>query len=79
MSKVVLDPLSYSAAIPSLAISADFNCTFTEFKKLLDDSKLDHALATLVSLVLTAWSNNNLFLFVKLVFLLILCFFFPPE
>ena len=53
-SSVVLDPLSYSAAIPSFAIWAALTCTFTEFKKLLEDSKLDHALATFVSLVLTA-------------------------
>ena len=32
-SKVVLEPLSYSAAIPSLAISAAFTWTLTEFKK----------------------------------------------
>ena len=46
-SKVVLEPLSYSAAIPSLAISAAFTWTLTEFKKLSEDSRVDHALATL--------------------------------
>jgi len=71
-SNVVLDPLSYSAAIPSLAIWADLSWTLTEFKKLLDDSRLDHAVATLVSLVLTTSSNNNLFLVVKFKFLLII-------
>ena len=78
-SKVVLDPLSYSAAIPSLAISAAFTWTLTEFKKLSEDSRLDHALATFVSFVLTASSKSNLFLAVKFEFLLIVDLFFPPE
>ena len=78
-SRVVLDPLSYSAAIPSFAIWAALTWAFTEFKKLSDDSKLDHALATWVSLVLTASSNNNLFLVVKLEFFLMVENFFPPE
>ena len=51
----------------------------TELKKLLEDCKLDQALATLVSLVLTASSNSNLFLVVKLEFLSIVDLFFPPE
>ena len=40
-------------------------------EKLLEDCKLDHALGTLVSFALTASSNNNLFLEVKLKFLFI--------
>ena len=47
-----------------------------EFKKLSEDSKLDHVVATLVSLVLIASSNNNLFLLAKLEFLLIVDLFF---
>jgi len=78
-SKVVLDPLSYSAEIPSLAIWAALTWTLTEFKKLFEDSKLDHALATLVSFVLITSSNNNLFLLVKFEFLLIVDLVFPPE
>ena len=78
-SRVVLEPLSYSAAIPSFAILAALTWAFTEFKKLSEDSKLDHAVATLVSLVLTASFNNNLFLLVKLEFLLIVDLFLPPE
>ena len=78
-SRVVLEPLSYSAAIPSFAIWAALTWAFTEFKKLSEASKLDHAVATFVSLVLTASSSNNLFLVVKLEFLLIIDLFFPPE
>ena len=76
---MVLEPLSYSAAIPSLAISAALTWTLTEFKKLSEDSKLDQALATFVSFVLTASSNSNLFLVVKFEFLEIVDLFFPPE
>jgi hypothetical protein len=48
-------------------------------KKLCEDSNLDHALATFVSLVLTVSSNNNLLLVVKLDCLLIFDRVFPPE
>ena len=78
-SRVVLDPLSYSAAIPSLAIFAALTWIFTEFKKLLEDCKLDHELDTLVSLVLITSSNNNLFLLVKFEFLFMVYCYFPPE
>ena len=53
--------------------------TLEEFRKLFDEAKLDQALATLVSLVLITSSNNNLFLTVKFVFLLIFDLFLPPE
>ena len=48
-SRVFLDPLSYSAAIPSYAIWDELTGSFTELRKLSEDCKLDHALATLVS------------------------------
>ena len=50
----------------------------TEFNKLLEDCKLDHALATLVSFVFIALSNNNLFLFFKFLLLFKDAVFFPP-
>ena len=79
-SSVVLPrPVSYSTVIPSLAISAALTWDLTDVKALSDDWKLDHALATFVSFVLTASSNNNLFLVVKFEFLLIVDLFFPPE
>ena len=43
-------------------ISQDKNIR-TEFKKLLEDCKFDHALATIVLFVFIALSNNNLFVF----------------
>ena len=61
-SSVVLDPLSYSAEIPSFAILAALTWAITEFKKLSEDAKLDQALATFLSLVLIVSSSNNLFL-----------------
>ena len=78
-SNVVLEPLSYSATIPSLAIFAALTWTLTESRKLLEDSKLAQALVTLVSLVWIVSSNSSLFLDVKLAFLLIVDLFFPPE
>ena len=61
-SSVDLDPLSYSAEIPSFAISAALTCDLTDDNRLFEDCKFDHALATLVSLVLMALSNNSFFL-----------------
>ena len=61
-SSVDLDPLSYSAEIPSFAISAALTCDLTDDSRLFEDCKFDHALATLVSLVLMALSNNSFFL-----------------
>ena len=57
-SSVVLEPLSYSAAIPSLAIFAALTWDLTEFKKLLDASRFDHALPTFFSVVFTASCQN---------------------
>ena len=78
-SRVVLDPLSYSAAIPSFAIFAELTCDITEFKKLLEDCKLDQALPTLVSVFLIDPSSSNLFFKIMFEFLLIVDLFFPPE
>ena len=79
-SNVDLPPIpdSYSAVIPSLAISAALTCSLTEFNKLFEDCKLDHALATSVSFVLIALSSSNFFLFFKLLLLLSEEVFLPP-
>ena len=53
-------------------------CKLTEFNKLFDDSKFDHELATLVSFVLMALSNNNFFLFFKFLLLFNNAEFLPP-
>ena len=78
-SKVVLEPLSYSAAIPSLAIFAALTWDLTEFKKLLDASRFDQALPTFFSVVFTASSNNKIFLVFRFVFLFIFARLLPPE
>ena len=76
---MVLEPLSYSADIPSFAFSAAFTCKRTAAKKLLEDNKFDHALATFVLFVLISLSNSNFFLIVKFRFLLTFAIFVPPE
>ena len=58
-------PLSYSAVIPSFAISAALTCNLTDSSILALDFIFDQAVVTLVSLVLKALSNNNFFLFLK--------------
>ena len=79
-SKVVLPtPLSYSAVIPSLAISAALTWASTEDNKLWLDKKFDHALATTASLVLTALSRRSLFRVFKFLFLFKFALFYPPE
>ena len=78
-SSVVLEPLSYSAAIPSLAIFAALTWDLTEFKKLLDASRFDQALPTFFSVVFTASSNYNIFLVFRFVFLFIFARLLPPE
>ena len=78
-SSVVLpSPVSYSTVIPSWAISAAFTCARTEDNKLSEDWNLDQALATFVSLVLTALSKSNCFRFCKFLLLSRDAEFFPP-
>ena len=55
------DPDSYSLVMPSYAISAALTWDLMDCKKLLDDWKLDQALATAASADLLASSYNNSF------------------
>ena len=71
-------PDSYSTVIPSFAISAALTCSSTESRKLFEDCRFDHALATFVSFVFMAFSNNNFFLFFKFLLLLSDAIFLPP-